>query len=68
MKALYILLVAIVATMSATAQVPSPLEQKHNRILILNASAHIGNGEFIQNSALGIENGKILFVKNALTN
>ena len=68
MKALYILLVAIVATMSPTAQVPSPLEQKHNRILILNASAHIGNGEFIQNSALGIENGKILFVKNALTN
>ena len=68
MKALYILLVAIVATMSTTAQVPSPLEQKHNRILILNASAHIGNGEFIQNSALGIENGKILFVKNALTN
>jgi imidazolonepropionase-like amidohydrolase len=68
MKALYILFIAIFATMSATAQVPSPVEQKHNRILILNASAHIGNGEFIQNSAVGIENGKILFVKNALTN
>lgn len=68
MKALYILFIALAATISGNAQVPSPLLQKHNRILILNASAHIGNGEFIQNSALGIENGKILFVKNALTN
>ncbi len=68
MKALYILFIALAATISANAQVPSPLTQKHKRILILNASAHIGNGEFIQNSAVGIENGKILFVKNALTN
>lgn len=68
MRKRFILFISIVATMSAKAQVPSPLEQKHNRILILNASAHIGNGEFIPNSAVGIENGKILFVKNALTN
>lgn len=68
MKALYILFIALAATISGNAQVPSPLLQKHNRILILNASAHVGNGEFIQNSAVGIENGKILFVKNALTN
>jgi len=68
MKALYILLIAQIVSSVSNAQVPSPLEQKHKRILILNASAHIGNGEFIQNSAVGIENGKILFVKNALTN
>lgn len=68
MKARFILFVVLLATISVKAQVPSPLEQKHKRILILNASAHIGNGEFIQNSAVGIEDGKILFVKNALTN
>ncbi len=68
MKAQFILFVALIATISLQAQVPSPLDQKQKRILILNASAHIGNGEFIQNSAVGIENGKILFVKNALTN
>lgn len=68
MKMKQLLLIALLATFTAVAQVPSPLVQKHKRILILNASAHIGNGEFIQSSAIGIENGKILFAKNALTN
>ena len=38
------------------------------RILIINGTAHIGNGEVIETAAIGISNGKILFVKNALTN
>lgn len=48
-------------------QVPSPQTQKYNRILFKNGSAHIGNGNYIHNSVLAVENGKILFVKNALT-
>ena len=38
------------------------------RILIVNGTAHIGNGEVVETAAIGISNGKILFVKNALTN
>lgn len=38
------------------------------RILIINGTAHIGNGEVVETAAIGISNGKILFVKNALTN
>lgn len=68
MKLLHLFILGFCTFTAIYAQVPSPLVQKHNRILILNASAHIGNGEFIQNSAIGIENGKLLFAKNALTN
>ncbi|MFM6933896.1 MAG: amidohydrolase family protein [Flavobacteriales bacterium] len=38
------------------------------RILIVNGTAHIGNGEIVETAAIGIQDGKILFVKNALTN
>ncbi len=51
----------------AFGQVPSPQTQKYKRILFQNGSAHIGNGEYVANSSIGVEEGKILFVKNALT-
>lgn len=53
---------------AAFAQVPSPIEQKHNTILFQHGHAHIGTGDYIDNSSIGIKDGKILFVKNALTN
>lgn len=49
------------------SQVPAVLEQTKSRILYKNGSAHIGNGDYIHNAVMAIENGKILFVKNALT-
>ena len=49
------------------SQVPSVLQQKYSRILFQNGKAHIGNGEHIDVSSIGIQDGKILFVKNALT-
>ena len=36
------------------------------RILIINGTAHIGNGEVVETAAIGISNGKILFVKNLI--
>ena len=47
--------------------VPAPIEQKHQTILLQNGKAHIGNGDYVNNAAVGIKDGKILFVKNALT-
>ena len=68
MKNLIPLLLALAVCGFSLAQRQTPLVQKHKRILLENGSAHIGNGQFILNSLIGIENGKILFVKNALTN
>jgi imidazolonepropionase-like amidohydrolase len=68
MKNSITLLLALALCGVSLAQRQTPLVQKHKRILLENGSAHIGNGQFILNSLIGIENGKILFVKNALTN
>ena len=68
MRNLITLLLALAVCGVSLAQRQTPLVQKHKRILLENGSAHIGNGQFILNSLIGIENGKILFVKNALTN
>jgi imidazolonepropionase-like amidohydrolase len=38
-----------------------------NRILIVGPKVHVGNGEVIEQGLVGIENGKITLVKNALT-
>jgi len=39
---------------------PAPKQTKS--ILILNATAHLGNGEVIPNAAVGFKNGKITLV------
>lgn len=66
MKSL-IVITSILVGISSYGQVPSPMEQKHNRILLVHGHCHVGNGDYVDNSAVGIESGKILFVKNALT-
>jgi len=62
-------IVGIMLCLSALAisQVPTPLDQNADKILILNAKTHVGNGDVINKSAIGIENGKITVVANALT-
>lgn len=40
--------------------------KKYNSILLLNGTAHIGTGEVINNSAIGIKDGKINLVVNSL--
>ncbi|UKN03823.1 amidohydrolase family protein [Paracrocinitomix mangrovi] len=67
MKKILVILVFMLGYLS-NAQVPSPIEQTHKTILLLHGKAHIGNGEYVDNSSIGIKEGKILFVKNALTN
>lgn len=57
----------ILFSISAVAQVPSPIATKHNKILLQNGFAHIGNGEVLSTASIGIENDKIVFVKNSLT-
>ncbi len=40
--------------------------QENQRVLLTNGFLHIGNGEMVSNSIIGIKDEKILFVKNAL--
>jgi len=60
-------IVFVLSLATTYAQVPTPLTQKFKNILLLNGFAHIGNGETVTKSAIGIKDGKIDFVKNALT-
>lgn len=45
------------------AQIPTPGKTPERAIILTGGIAHIGNGEVIENSVIGIENGKITFVK-----
>ena len=64
---IFITLITVLNVTLSLSQVPTPLPQNHKSILLLNGFAHIGNGETVTKSAIGIKNGKIEFVKNALT-
>ena len=43
----------------------TPAEKQAKRIMLYGATAHIGNGEIIENSLIVIENGKIVTIENA---
>lgn len=62
-KTLYIILLAF--GISANAQRPDPAPVQSQRILIMNATAHLGNGKVIENSAIGFEKGKLTLVGDA---
>lgn len=47
------------------AQLPVPAPPQKAPILILGATAHIGNGTVIKNSAIAFENGKLSLVADA---
>lgn len=49
------------------AQSPVPALPQKTPILILGATAHVGNGTVIKNSAIAFENGKLSFVADAST-
>jgi len=44
---------------------PVPGQQQEKPILLLNGFAHLGNGNVIENSAIGFENGKLILVADA---
>jgi len=46
------------------AQVPTPANTQENAIILLGATAHLGNGEVINNSLVAFDNGKITHVSS----
>lgn len=64
MKNIFILLLVFCLSISTRAQQTPALKQSKS-ILILNGTAHIGNGTVIENSAIGFKDGKITLVADA---
>lgn len=48
-----------------SAQRPAPAPARQGSVLILGATAHLGDGRVIENSAIAFENGKITLVADA---
>lgn len=49
------------------AQPPTPAPAQRGNVLILGATAHLGNGQVLPNSAIAFENGKLTLVADAAT-
>jgi imidazolonepropionase-like amidohydrolase len=70
MKFFHIAYVASLLVMPVTLfsqQNPTPAGPQKKSILIMNATAHLGNGEMIGNSVIGFDKGKITLVADART-
>ena len=60
-----ITLICLAFSLKTFSQNPAPALPQKDAILIMNGTAHIGNGEVIKNSAIAIKDGKLLFVADA---
>jgi imidazolonepropionase-like amidohydrolase len=64
MKTLVINIMILLIAPFANAQNPAP-SNDFKRILFMGAKAHLGNGEVIEMSAVGIADGKITFIMDS---
>ncbi len=55
----------LLSVMLGAQSVPAPASAQKGHILIMNATAHLGNGSVIENSVIAFENGKITLVGDA---
>lgn len=62
-----ILIPGFLLHISLPAQTPVPAPPQSGAILILGATAHLGNGQSIANSAIAFENGQLTLVADATT-
>lgn len=60
----YIYILSLLFSISLMAQ-HAPANKQSKSILILNGTAHLGNGQVINNSAIGFKDGKLTLVADA---
>ncbi len=66
MKNYLIILLTLFVFKTIVAQVPAPAkDQTGGAILLLNGKAHLGNGEWIEKSAIAFKDGKLTLVADA---
>ncbi len=63
----YLIPALLAAAQAAYTQAPVPASAQNGAILVLNATAHIGNGTVVNNSAIAFDKGKITMVADATT-
>lgn len=67
MKNILSILLTLMVAVAAMAQVPEPAKPQARPILLMNGTAHLGNGDVIENSAIAFDKGKITLVADART-
>jgi imidazolonepropionase-like amidohydrolase len=67
MKNLTILILFVFSFSIHTNAQQTPAQKQTKSILILNATAHLGNGKIIENAAIGFKDGKITMVADSNT-
>ncbi len=55
----------LLSTFNLIAQIATPAKKQDKSILILNGTAHLGNGKVIKNAAIAFKNGKLTLVEDA---
>lgn len=65
MKNIIYILIFFLSISTSYAQVPIPAKAQSGPIMLVGATAHIGNGEVIENSAIGFANGKLTLIGDA---
>ncbi len=55
----------LVCSACVSQQIPEVAAPQNNSVLVLNGIAHLGNGNVIENAAIGFENGKFTLVADA---
>ncbi|MEQ9306846.1 MAG: amidohydrolase, partial [Marinoscillum sp.] len=67
MRNLTIYIIGLISAIGTWAQVPAPADAQSEPIAIMNGTAHLGNGEVIENSIITFADGKIQTVADATT-
>lgn len=62
---IFLFVVLMMAYSGSMAQNPTPALPQSKSILLLNGTAHIGNGTVLENAAIGFKDGKITLVADA---
>ncbi len=68
MKKILYIFGAMLFALQVMAQVPQPVPPQNEAILLKGGIAHLGNGQVINNSIIGFENGKLTLVADASGN
>jgi imidazolonepropionase-like amidohydrolase len=67
MKNTIVILALLCFSIPGFSQQPIPAKKQTKSILLMNGTAHLGNGTVIQNSVIGFKDGKLTLVGDAQT-
>src|SRR4051812_1813764 len=65
MRKVFNTLAGICCVAFAQGQNPAPVGPQTESVIIMNVTAHLGNGQVIDNAAIAFENGKLTIVGDA---